>query len=384
LRENGQVSEAVNELEKAHSLAARDPAITTELIIAYLQQRDAAKAGPLLESLLHTAAYSDLLEAGSRMGEAGELELAVAAFERAAALQPDRYDAKFDLAFALFRLGRYADAMNTLDQIPAAQSEGQPDYHYLRGKVELALEHPQAAAEQYALGLRQQPDNESLCTDAGLLHSRFEDFWKALEVFQSCAQKLPDSVPIETGLGLTYFRLGKYPDAIAAFRKVLSLRPEADAAREALGFLLYVTSSFAEARQVLEQRLASREVDYYLPFLEALVLLRLDPREYRAQALDSLERSIRLNAKFAPAYFQRGKLEWEMGDATSSLADLELATKLDPDYAQPYYLMAQIYYKRGKKDQAEQAQEKSAALNREREETEQKRDLENRLFQALQ
>jgi tetratricopeptide (TPR) repeat protein len=384
LRENGQVSEALPELENAHSRAAGDLAITTELLIAYRQQRDSAKAGPLLDSLLRTATYSDLVQAGSRLGEAGELGLAVSTFQRATELQPDRYDGKFDLAFALFRLGQYPEAKNTLDQIPPAQSEGQPDYHYLRGKVELALQHPQAAGEEYAKALRQQPGNESLCVDAGLLDSKFEDFWKALEVFQSCAKVLPDSVPVETGLGLTYFRLGKYPDAIAAFRKVLSLRPEADAAREALGFLLYLTSSFAEARQVLAPRLRSREVDYYLPFLHALVLLRLDERANRPLALRSLEGSIKLNAKFAPAYFQRGKLEWEMGDTARALADLELATNLDPAYAQPYYLMAQIYFKQGKKDQAEQARQHFAALNREREETEQKRDLENRLFQALQ
>jgi len=57
---------------------------------------------------------------------------------------------------------------------------------------------------------------------------------------------------------------------------------------------------------------------------------------------------------------------------------------LDPAYAQPYYLMAQIYFRQGKKDQAELAREHFAALSRDREEIEQKQDLENRLFQALQ
>ncbi len=383
LRENGQISEGVAELEKARSFSPSEPAVTTELIIAY-QQQGSAKAAPLLQDFLERASYGDLVQAGSRMGEAGDLGLAISTFQRASELQPDRYDGKFDLAFALFRAGRYAEALDTLDHIPPAQSEGQADFYYLRGKIELALGHPQVAREQYALALRQQPDNESLCVDAGLLHSRFEDFWKALEVFESCAQKLPDSVPVETGVGLTYFRLGKYPDAIVAFRKVLRLRPEADAAREALGFLLYITSSFPEARQVLEERLASPGVDYYLPFLDALVLLRLDARTNRTQAIQYIEESIKLNPKFAPAYFQRGKLRWEGGDTPHALADLELATKLDPAYAQPYYLMAQIYFKQGKKEEAEQARKQFATLNREREETEQKRDLENRLFQALQ
>jgi tetratricopeptide (TPR) repeat protein len=384
LEDNGRVSDSLTELEKAHALAPQDAAITTELIVSYRRQQDSAKATPLLQAFLATASYSDLVQAGSRLGEAGELEPAIPIFQRATELQPDRYDGKFDLAFALFRLGQSGKALQTLDQIPAAQSDGQPDYHYLRGKVEIALQHPQEAGEQFSLALRQQPDNESLCVDAGLLYSKFEDFRRALEVFLSCAQTQPDSVPIETGLGLTYFRLGKYPDAIATFRKVMDLRPEADAAREALAFLLYLTSSFAEARRVLEPRLGSPEVDYYLPFLHALVLLRLEAQENRAQALCSLEGSIKLNGKFAPAYFQRGKLEWEMGDATRALADLDLATKLDPAYAQPYYVIAQIYYKQGKQDLADQAREKSRALNREREESEQKRDLENRLFQALQ
>ena len=76
-----------------------------------------------------------------------------------------------------------------------------------------------------------------------------------------------------------------------------------------------------------------------------------------------------MNAKFAPAYFQRGKLEWEMGDTGRALADLQLATNLDPAYAQPYYIMAQIYFKQGKRDQAEQAREilrPSAASGRKR------------------
>ena len=383
LRENGHVREGIAELEKARSLSPGDPAVTTELIISYRQQHSGA-AGQLLQPFLQTATYSDLVQAGSRMGEAGELDLAITAFRRASDLEPDRYDGRFDLAFALFRDGRYSEALSTLDGIPSGRSDAQADYHYLRGKIQLALGNPRAAGEQFSIALRQQPDNENLCVDAGLLYSKFEDLWKALDVFHSCGQTLPDSVPVQTGVGLTCFRLGKYPEAIASFRKVLSLRPEADAAREALGFLLFITSNFSEARQVLEVRLRNPGVDYYLPFLDALVLLRLDAHENRTLALQNLEQSIKLNAKFAPAYFQRGKLEWEEGDTIRAIADLELATKLDPAYAQPYYLMAQIYFKQGKKEEAEQAKKKFAALNREGEESEQRRDLQNRLFQSLQ
>ena len=138
------------------------------------QQHDFAKAHLLLESFLQATAYADLLQAGSRMGEAGEFDLAVATFERATQLEPDRYDGKFDLAFAFFRSGRYTQAEKSLDRIPAAQSQSQSDYHYFRGKTELALQHPQMAREEYAKALHLQTGNESLCIDAGLLDSKFE------------------------------------------------------------------------------------------------------------------------------------------------------------------------------------------------------------------
>lgn len=383
LLENGFPREAVQELEKARSLTPADPAILTELIAAYVKAREAEKAQPLLESLLSSASYDDLLRAGSRWGEIGQIQAAARAFERALQLRPDSYNARFNLAFAFFQKGALDQALAALDGIDHTQAQSHSDYHYLRGKIELALQHPQVAAEEYLQATRLKPDDESLCIDAGLLYSRHKDFQKALEIFQACVQRLPDSIPVETGLGLTYFQLGKYPDAIETFKKIIALRPEADAAREALVFLLYIAGRLEEGRHALEERMGDKDVDYYIYFLHALVLLRLDARGNQAAALHSLERSLDLEPKFAPAYYQRAKIVSERGETASALKDLEIATTLDPNYAQPYFLMAQIYFKLGKRQEAEQAGAKSAALGRELEEREQKRQVEKRLFQSL-
>jgi tetratricopeptide (TPR) repeat protein len=385
LRENGQGGEAIVVLEKARSLAPQNPAIATELVAAYLDERRNSEAQTLLESLLNTAGYEDLIQAGSRLGEANKFGAAVEAFERAAQLRPAAYDGLFDLAFAYFRQGSFSRSLDTLDHIhrvmPASQNA---DYHYLRGKVEAALHHDQAAAEEFRGALRLQPDNESICVDAGLFFSRFQDFWKALGIFQACSRKLDDSVAVQTGLGLTYFHLGKYPDAIKTFRKVLALYPQGDAAREALSFLLYISGGFADARKLLEERMSAPKGDFYIYFLHALVLLRLDARGNRAAATRSLNEALARNPNFAPAYFQRGKIMFESGDFKRALADLETATRLDPAYAQPYYLIAQIYFKQGNRAEAEQTQAKFNSLNREREEKEQEQQVENRLMQALQ
>lgn len=382
LRENSFAEEGAKELERARSLDAQNPAVTTELILAYSQSGHKAQAEELFAPLLNRDSASDLIQAGSRFGEAGQYAAAIRAFERATELQPDSYDGQFDLAFAYFNQKEFAKAGAALDRIRPSSVESHPDFHYLRGRIELALDHAQAAGEEFLRALEPQPDNESLCMDTGLLFFRHENFWKALEVFESCSRRLVESAPVMTGLALSYFRLGKYDDAIGTFRKVLALKPEADAAREGLAFLLYVSGRAAESRQVLAERLDGADVDYYLYYLNALVLVRLDPQ--RNRALESLDETLRRNPKFAPAYFQRGKIRAEQGDAERALADLETSVRLDASYAPPYYLMGQIYFKLGKKEEAEQARERFNQLTHEQEEKEQKRQVENQLFQSLQ
>jgi len=384
LLENGLPEQAARELEQAHTLAPQNPAVTTDLIGAYLDAKQRPLAEGLVSSFLQGASYEDLIQAGSRLGEGGQLAAAARVFERALELRPSSYDARFNLAFVRYRQGRAAEALEVLDHISPQAAEGQADYHYLRGKLEVVLHQDQVAGEEWLRALQQQPDNESLCSDTGLLFFRFENFWKALEIYENCAHRLPNSAPIGTGLGLTYFRLGKYDEAASTFKKVLTLRPDADAAREALAFLDYVSGDLAEAKQILEKRLGGQDVDYYTYYLHALVLLRLEPRGDHTTARRSLDEALRRSPQFAPAYFQRAKLWDETGQAARALADLQTATQLDNTYAEPFYLMAQIDYRLGKRNEAEQARCEYSRRESEREEKRQKQLVENRLLQALQ
>jgi tetratricopeptide (TPR) repeat protein len=380
---NGRPLEAIRELEKAHKLAPGNPAITTELIIAYWNARREQSAQNLMADFFKRASWDDLVQAGARFGDAGQFDAAKQAFKRALQARPDAYDARFNLAFVYYRQGNLQEALATLDKIDPQAAQGQWDYYYLRGKIDLALHQNQDAAAEMVKALQLQPGNESLCSDAGLLFFQFENFWKALAVYQACAAHLPDSAAIQTGLGLTYFRLGKYRDAMATFHKVLQAKPDADAAREALGFLLYIEGSLSEARAILEARAGAPDADYYLDYLNALVLLRLRPAGDHSDALHWLDETLRKNPHFAPAYFERARIWTAQSKPEKALADLERAIATDPHYAQPYYLIAQVDYKLGKKKEADEARQRFNALNSQREEKEQERQVENQLLQAL-
>jgi tetratricopeptide (TPR) repeat protein len=383
LAANGRHDEAIRELEKAHTLAPGNPTITTELIIAYLDARREQPARNLMADFFKRASYDDLVQAGARFGDASQFDAAKQAFRLAIQAQPNAYDARFNLAFVYYSQGNLERALATLNQIDRHTAQGQWDYHYLRGKIDLALHQNQDAAAEMTKALQLQPGNESLCSEAGLLFFRFEDFWKALAVYQACAAQLPESAAIQTGLGLTYFRLGKYHDAMTTFRRVLAVKPDADAAREALGFLLYIEGSLKEARAVLEARAGAQDADYYIDYLNALVLLRLHPAGDHSDALRWLDETLRRNPRFAPAYFERARIWKGQNKPEKALADLGRATETDPHYAQPYYLIAQVDYKLGKKEEANEARQKFSELNNEREEKEQERQVQNQLLQSL-
>lgn len=383
LRANGSTAEGTRELKKAHELALENPAFTTELIIGYLGENSEKQAGILMASFFQHASYDDLVQAGARFGDAGQFAAAEQAFELAVRRQPAAYDALFNLAFAYYRQGNLQEALAALDQIGRQAAEAHWDYHYLLGKIYLGLHQNQAAAAEMLGAFNLQPGNESLCSDAGLLFFRFENFWKALQIYQTCAAHLPDSAPIETGLGLTYFRLGKYQDAIATFRKVLAIRPKADAAREALGFLLYIEGDLEEARAALEERATAQHGDYYIDYLDALVLLRLHPTGSHPEALRLLNETLRKDPGFAPAYFERARIWEDCRNFGQALTDLHRAIEADPHYAQPYYLIAQTDYKLGKMKEANEARLRFGALNTEREEKEQEQQVEDQLLQSF-
>jgi tetratricopeptide (TPR) repeat protein len=384
LRENSLPTEAVQVLEKARNLAPSNAAVTAELILAYLDERRGNRANTLFQILLHSASYDDLIHVGSRFGEVGHTEMAVRTFQRAVEMRPGAYDGQFNLAFSYYRQRDFLKSLGVLDQIPTSDSAQHADYHYLRGKVQLALGHDASAKSEFLLAVQKEPGDESFCTEAGLLFLRFHDYWKALSIFSRCSEALPHSSPVETGLGLTYFHLGKYPEAIETFKKVLALRPDADAAREALGFLLYVSGKPGQAESILEQRMKDGNADYYIYYLNALTLLRENAQSNRTRALNSLEEALKRNPHFPPAFFERGRVEFEAGHLTQALVSFQKAIELDPVYAEPYALMARVYFKLGQRAKAEQAQRKYLAVHHEQEEKEQERTLQDRLFQAIQ
>lgn len=377
-RREGKLEEAAEEFRKAIQIL---PQFTAALLqLASLDQQDGKKKeaaelfGAAGES---TTNFDALMAAGLGLADCEDYPNAARVLAKALSIHPDSATAIYNLALAQYKAGDLASALNTAASIT---SEPGADVLYLRGKIKQALGRADGR-EDLAGACRSDPGNETFCTDAALAEIRQERFLEALDLLQPALKKSFRSDALLPLVALSEFRLGRYQEAIQTYRQALGNKSTLDASREGLGFLYYVTGDLEQARAVVEEGLKNPHADFYLAYLDAIILYRLSP-QLRAQTRQAIERAIAANPSFAPSYFLRGKIEMENKETTAALADFEHAVSLAPHYPLPYYKMAQIYARQGRTREAETAQRKFMELGSRREEEVLARQTEDVLMPA--
>jgi tetratricopeptide (TPR) repeat protein len=312
------------------------------------------RASPLLLAVEKQSSEPGVLAAvGIGLAQCKDYASATPALERAHSLDPEAATTTFNLALAQFRQGDFGPALRTLDSLAATSEKGRPETLFLRGKVLQAMGKPGAAVAM-AEACRSSPADD-YCSDAAIELIQEEQFVEAVDLLENALTNRHPSVTLLSTLGLAQFRLGRYRGAIGSYSKAIELDPDTEAPREGLGFLLYMTGDLSRARSVVEQAAAKANSDFYLPYLQALVLYRMG-RPLWPESLSSLANAMKRNPRFAPAYFLRGKILMENGELNQALGDFRTAAGLDTKYALPYYKMAQIYLRQGRSGDAERAQ----------------------------
>jgi tetratricopeptide (TPR) repeat protein len=368
--------EAIGAFEHAAEWLPNFTAAQLHLASLYADTGSCGRATPLfVAAAANTADAGALSTAGLGLAQCKNYADAVLVLEKARSSNPSPA-VIFNLALAQYQTGQFEAALSTLDTLPAGAAQEGAEVFYLRGKLLESLTKP-GSAISLAQACRLRPQDD-YCNDAAIELIRAEQFTEAANLVEAAIHASPGlTAQLSCALGLAQFRLGRYRQAIDTYSKAISLDPHLDAAREGLGFLLYMTGDLDAARAVVERGLARPDVDFYLPYLRALVLYRTSNTLW-PEARKSLAQSIRSNPNFAPSYFLRGKIALETGDDKAALSDFQTAAKLDPKYPLPYYKLAQLYLRQGGRGEAEQARKQFANLGNQREE-----ELLSRQAQAL-
>lgn len=133
----GRVPEALRELTKAAELHP-DPDLWLLMARVHQQHGTGAEVRACLDAALvlspdHPMAHFEL---GNHLAAAGEFEAAIPHYERAVTRMPEASAPRFNLALALERAGRVAEAIALLEQVTArdpADAEARDRLHVLRG-----------------------------------------------------------------------------------------------------------------------------------------------------------------------------------------------------------------------------------------------------------
>jgi len=293
------------------------------------QARVHADAGRAREvvAVLQGAPGADAHELrGWALERLGDLEAAIAEYDRAIALDPGRASAWERRGVARERAGRpgaVADLRRAVELGPGPEPARELAITLFdRGDADGALA---AVAEL----VRRAPADPSAWRLAAGIRARTGRYGLAEEAFTRLLELEPADAPALANRGLVRFHQGRFADAVADYSRALALRERADTlARRADA--LRELGQLEEARADCDQALA---LD---PDLAAAwrnrALVRLDAGDPEG-ALDDADRAVALEPESGTGYVVRAVVGLALGRTDGALADAARAAELAPNRA---------------------------------------------------
>lgn len=246
-----------------------------------------ALSGPLMQAITETnlaAAFYD----------EGQLDRAIAHYQRALALRPDHAPAHNNLGAALRAQGHLGQAIASYQRALAAQ----PDYadaHYNLANALLDANRPTEAAEHFRTALGAIPDSAGVRNNLGIALANEGRLDEAVAEFRAALQLEPDSAKTNRNLGKALSEMGRTKEGIEYLRRAVALDPGDRDAHYDLGSDLLAINQLPEAEKEISAALA-------------------------------------IAPDWAAAHNNLGIVLASMGRLNEAIAEFELALKLQPDF----------------------------------------------------
>ncbi len=377
----GHPSEALLELREAHTIEPRNPDYAYDYAVLLVEARHFAPAVPILEELHHQSPSSrDVLVnlarayAGIRdreklsdlvKGLPGQCyededflkslaELLATAREDAAVEQlwkgairrnPSQQLPYAALAELWLGEGKAKQALALLERAPS-EAQG-PVYLYAYGQVQLAVQHPKAAATAFLRLTELMPENErgwEALIRAQMMDDHFLD---AEESAQAAASRFPNSAQFQYQEAVGDYLLGRSAAAVNALMPALGREPEANDPRAILlmAVLQAENGHYEEALRyfkLLPRRGGS--CNALASYFYGTTLLRM---HQPGEATFQLRLALQCHPHFALAEYRLGQALLQANQPKAALARFEQATRDDPNLAEPYYALAQVRQRLG-------------------------------------
>jgi protein O-mannosyl-transferase len=175
-------------------------------------------------------------------------------FNHTLAVAPRNVAIERSLGYALQRNGQLDEAVAHFEKALQIQPNDQVSQLYMgiarlyQGRVPEAIEHAKAA-------IHLQPDSAKAHNLLGLALAKQNRDDAALDELRRASKLAPTDAEIRNGLGLTLARLGRVPEAVGEFHEALRLDPKNASAHSNLGLLLLASGKPQESILEFEEAL---------------------------------------------------------------------------------------------------------------------------------
>jgi tetratricopeptide (TPR) repeat protein len=226
-------------------------------------------------------------------------ELAIEWFAQAIRQDPTVSDYFFNLALALEQLGRFDEAIKSLDR---------------------------------ALVLK--GDRVDGWCSLGRLLQQQQRFDEAILCFEEARKREASHLEATNASALLHFETGRYDEAIVRFDRSLEMAPGQAGALHLKAVCLLRLKRFAEALPICEQALALASDHAEITANVGLILQKLDRNE---EALVYFDRALALKPDLPNALNHRGTSLQELHRFDEALASLDKAVAIDPGFADAHW-----------------------------------------------
>ena len=307
-------------------------------------------------------------DANHNLGEfyiqGGKLRDAISFLKRAQEIDPSAYNNGYDLALALEQTEQLDEAKDQLQKLINLHDSA--ELHSLLGEIEEKSRNYLSSVAQYEQAARMDPSEQNILNWGAelLMHQTFP---AAIEVFKAGTIRFPQSAQLYNGLGIALYGAGKTDEAVRAYFRASDLAPSDPMSVTFAGKACDgVSPDLApQIRSRLQSFLSHEAENAELNYDLALCLWRGTPIDSNPQVASQIEsllrHSLTLDPNYADAYFQLGNLYSERHGYEDAIVQYEHALEVNTNSANFHYRLGQALARSGK---GTRAQEEFAIFNR--------------------
>ena len=326
--------------------------------------KTSARTNEMLEALARNPSANMYNTLGTLFAQDKVTDCAIDAFEMALRLDPDAWEARYNLGLALISHQDYERAVEEL-QLAVKANPGSFDAHNALGVANRALGKFATATVEFERTLSLNPrfadaslnladvDIEekryvaaisclkqalanspsrqsavSLERDLGVAYFQNQEYEKAAAVFKKLTSDHPDSALFHFNLANCYAHYEEFANAASEYKEVLRLEPKNDIARLSLAKALLSLNSISESLPYLREYIRNQPQDPEGYEIEGRAYRRLGRF---AEAVVVLRRAVTLDAKSYVARYDLGFCLAQFGETDEAIEQFRAAARLEPN-----------------------------------------------------